>query len=216
MGADQDMYVRALRARWWIIVIVVAAALAAAKLFVDRETRTYRATASATVVPAPELTESAELLRALETLERRTVMATFALLPGSREMRQAAAAALEVDADALLDYRISASVVPSTNVLRVEVEGPDAIRTSEVANAVARVTAVQAGQLYRLFALQPLDPAIPMPAPIHPNPKRSFVVAGILGLFLGFAVMLGMEALAPPGARVEKRVLERQAQLGSA
>jgi uncharacterized protein involved in exopolysaccharide biosynthesis len=216
MGADQDMYVRALRARWWIIVIVVAAALAAAKLFVDRETRTYRATASATVVPAPELTESAELLRALETLERRTVMATFALLPGSREMRQAAAAALEVDADALLDYRISASVVPSTNVLRVEVEGPDAIRTSEVANAVARVTAVQAGQLYRLFALQPLDPAIPMPAPIHPNPKRSFVVAGILGLFLGFAVMLGMEALAPPGARVEERVLERQAQLGSA
>lgn len=216
MGAERDLYMRALRARWWLIVVIVFVAAGAARYFTAREPPVYRATASSTVVPSPALTETAELLRALETLERRTVMATFALLPGSREVRQEAAAALGIDGAELRHYRVSGSVVPSTNVIRIQVEGPDAIRASDVANAVAHVTGARAGQLYRLFALQPLDPSIPMRNPVHPNGKRNTVVAGILGLFLGLAVTVGVEAITSPAARADQRAGERQARVGAA
>lgn len=216
MGAETDILVRALRARWWLSVVVMVAAMTAAGYLTARQPPVFRATASSTVAPSRDLSESAELLRALETLERRTVMATFALLPGSRETRQAAAAALGLAAAELRDYRVSTSVVPNTNVIRIEVEGPDAIRASELANALAGVTAVKAGRLYRLFALEPLDPSIPMRHPVRPNGKRNAVVAGILGLFLGLAVTIGVEALSPLAARAVRRAGAHPARVGVA
>ena len=212
MMTDKNMYVRVLRERWWIIVVVTAAALLAAQHFTARQTRSYRATASATVAPSPELTETADLLRALETLERRTVLATFALLPRSRETTEAAAAALGLQAGDLSSYRISAAVVPNTNVIRIVVEGADAKQAAEVANAVSAATAVKAARLYRLFAVAPLDAAVPLRAAVSPDPKRNMMVAGILGLFLGLAMMLGAEAVSSLVAHGGERRREPRAQ----
>lgn len=216
MESQTDVYARALRSRWWIVAAVVVASLAAAQFFTARVTPVYRATASSTVTPAPALTETTELLRTLETLERRTVMATFAHLAGSRETRLDAAAVAGLGAADLELYRISASVVPNTNVIRMTVEGPDPTSSSALANAVAHATARKAGQLYRLFALQPLDPSIPAGRAVHPNGKRNLAVAGVLGLFLGVALAIGVEAINGFAARAPRRGRESQAVLGSA
>lgn len=216
MDSESDLLVRALRTRWWVAAVVVVASLGAARYFTARETPVYRATAESTVMPAPNLKDTGELLRALETLERRTVIATFALLPGSRETRAEAAQELGVDTATLRSYRITASVVPSTNVLRIRVDGPDAVGASNLANAVAHVTAMRAAQMYRLFALQPLDASIPAGLPVSPNAGRNLAVAGILGLFLGLALSVGVEVALSLVGRPGQRNEEHHAVLRSA
>lgn len=216
LNAETDLYMRALRTRWWLIAVVVLAAVAAARFLTARDTPVYRATASSTVAPTPDLTETPELLRALETLERRTILATFAQLPASRGVKQRAADAAGLRPAELGQYGVSASVVPNTNILRIQVEGPDAIRASELANAVAQVTADEAGRLYRLFAIAPLDPAIPPRGAVRPDPMRNAIVAGILGLFLGLVVTVGLEALAPFTTRPDPSAPEPHARAGLA
>jgi capsular polysaccharide biosynthesis protein len=196
MRAETSMYARAVRGRWAIIAAVVVTSLLAAQFFTARETPLYRAVASATVAPAPNLTESGELQRSLETLERRTVVATFVLIAGARETKLRAASAARIDTADVHAYRVSASVAPSSNVIRIQVEGADPQRASDLANSISQVTGIAANQLYRLFAIQPLDASIPPLQPAHPNGKRNAVVAAILGLFIGLVVAVGVEALA--------------------
>jgi capsular polysaccharide biosynthesis protein len=205
MGPETALYVRALRARWAIIAAMGVTALAAATLFTARETPLYGAVASATIAPAPHLTESAELQRSLETLERRTVVATFVLVAGARETKLRAASALRLDTAAVSAYSVSASVAPSSNVIRIRVQGPDPARASDLANAISQVTGAKASQLYRLFTIQPLDPSTPPVQPAHPNGKRNAVVAGILGLFIGLVVAMGVEMLASVPTRTDQR-----------
>lgn len=209
MAPEPALYVRAVRARWAIIAVTVIASLMAVTFFTARITPLYRAVASATVAPAPHLTESGELQRSLETLERRTVVATFVLLAGARETKLRAASALRLDTAAVGAYRVSASVAPSTNVLRIQVEGPDPRRASDLANSISQVTGATASQLYRLFAIQPLDPSTPPLQPAHPNGLRNAVVAGILGLFIGLLVAVGVEMLASGPARADQRGREQ-------
>lgn len=211
MAMETDLYLRALRTRGWIIAAMVVASLAAAFVFTARQTPVYRAVASSTVTPSAQIKETAELLRSLETLERRTLVATFALLAGSRETRHDAATAIGLGGEDLALYRVSASVAPNANVIRIQVEGADANRVSELANAVTQVTAAKVSQLYPLFAVQPLDAAIPSPSPAYPNGKRNAAVAVIIGLFVGLAGAVGLEVLASFGARAEQRNAERPA-----
>jgi len=205
MGADTPLYVRAVRARWPIIAVVVVASLVAAQFFTARETPLYRAVASATVAPATHLVESGELQRSLETLERRTVVATVVLIASARETKLRAASALRLDTAEAHAYRVSASVAPSSNVIRIQVEGADPLRASDLANSISQVTGATTGQLYRLFAIQPLDPSTPPLRPAHPNGKRNAVVAAILGLSIGLVVAVGVEVLALVPARANQQ-----------
>jgi capsular polysaccharide biosynthesis protein len=211
MESESDLYVRALRTRWWVIALMVISAVVAARVFTARQTPLYRAMASSTVIPAAQVKEPAELLRSLETLERRTLVATFALLAGSRGTRQEAVANLGITADDVLAYKVSASVAPNTNVIRIHVEGADPARASDLANAVAQVTAIRASEMYRMFTMQPLDPAIPAQSPAYPNGKRNALVAVIIGLFLGLASAVGFEILASFTARANRRSADRTA-----
>lgn len=211
MEKETDLYVRALRSRWWVVVLMVVSSLVAARVFTARQTPVYRVQASSTVIPSAQVKEPAELLRSLETLERRTLVATFALLAGSRATRQEALTSLQLTPADVAGYRVSAAVAPNTNVIRIVVEGADASRASDLANAVAQVTARRSSELYRMYTLQPLDESTPARAPAYPNGKRNAVVAAIIGLFLGLAGAVGAEALASGAAHANRRGAERPA-----
>ena len=216
MNTETELYARALRARWWLVVVVVLAAVAAARFLTARQTPVYRVSASSTVAPSPDVTGTTELLRALETLERRTILATFAQLSTSREVKRRAAETLGLSAAEVAPYGVSAAVVPNTNILRVQVEGPDAIGVSELANAVAHETALEAGKLYGLFAIEPLDPSLPPNHAVRPSTRRNGIVAGILGLFLGLALTVGVEALMAVTARTGQATGNQHARAGLA
>jgi len=195
----ESFYLRALRRGGWLVLAVTAVAVAVAWGLTARENPTYQASASLVVTPNTEVEDITDLLRSLETLERRTVVATFARLPGSPETRDAAAQRMGLEPRDLRYYWVGGAVVPNTNIVRIDVYGPEAERTAAVANAVARVVRREARHLYQIYSLREVARAEPPSRPVRPDLQRNLLVAGILGLFLGLLAALGLEALRSSG-----------------
>jgi hypothetical protein len=187
---------------WWLPLLVTAAAVLLAWTLAARERKVWQATASLAVIPAPSITDEGDVARALETLERRTLVATFSRIAETRETKVAAGREVGVDDAALRGYALDAQVVPSTNVIRVRVEGSDPARAAALANAAAGITATDAARLYRLFALQMVEAAVAPSRPVRPDVGRSVGVALFLGLVVGtglaFAAAFARRALVRP------------------
>lgn len=187
------IYLNALRHWWWALLLVTGVTVAAAAFFTARQARVYRAAATVTVAPAAQIEDPSDVMRGLETLERRTIIATFASVAEARQTLDSAAALLDLGPRDLSGYRVQASVVPRTNIIRVTVEGRDGERVASVANAVTEVLSARASELYRIFALQPLEAAVPARSPIRPDPGRNLITAAILGMFAGMLVAVALE-----------------------
>jgi capsular polysaccharide biosynthesis protein len=187
---------------WWIVLLAVGVALAVAWWLTGREGRVYSAEAFMAVAPSSELETNDELLDAIEALERRTVVATFARLPRSPQIKQRAAERLGVEPRELRAYWVGASVVPSTNLIRIEVQGPEPERAAAVANAVSAATRREARRLYRIYSLRDISAAEPPRRPIRPNPRRNLAVAAVLGIFAGLVIAVGVELARGAARRV--------------
>ncbi|MBW3533828.1 MAG: hypothetical protein KY453_01210 [Gemmatimonadetes bacterium] len=206
-----NVYLRALRAWWWAVVLPPLLAMAVAAMLTAGVPRVYRAAATATVAPASDIENPSDVMRGLETLERRTVIATFASVAGARETRDSAADRAQLPERGRSGYRVRASVVPSTNIIRVSVEGRDPEGVSAMANAVVAVLGDRAGQLYGIFEIRPLEAAAPPRVPLHPDPVRNVAIAGVLGLFAGFLLALVLEHLRPARSRSTTPLVEQDA-----
>ena len=183
-----------------VVLGAIAVSLLACAFFTSRQPKVYRASTTVVVTPNTDVEGMGDVLRSLETLERRTVIATFARVPATAETRAAAARQLgRADAD-LSPYRVEASVLPNTNIIKIDVEGPDATVAAAVANAVSEATRDEVRRMYRIFTLRPLAAATAPARPIRPEPRRNYVVAGILGLFLGVLAAVLIERLLAPAA----------------
>src|SRR5438105_2443416 len=75
----------------WVALLVFAATLGTVAYLTARETTVYRASATMIVAPTSAVEGEGDVLRSLDTLERRSVIATFAKLPSAPEARDAAA-----------------------------------------------------------------------------------------------------------------------------
>ncbi|KAB2953243.1 MAG: hypothetical protein F9K18_14175 [Thermoanaerobaculia bacterium] len=187
-------------ARSWarLAALPVAAALLAAvtaALLASRETPRYRATTTLVVAPSSQLRAESDKLRALEGLERRSILATFARIPGTREVREEAAELLDAAPGALSGYAIRAAVLPHAHVLAIEVTGPDPARCAAVAGAAAEVTHSRVRRYYPVYTLRLLEAARAEGAPYRPRVARSAGVAGVLGLFVGALAVAAWIAL---------------------
>ena len=147
------------------------------------------------VTPNSRVRETSEIIRSLDTLDRRSVLATFARIPQSRETREAAAKRLELSSGDLRGYSVRASVLPNTNIIKIDVEGPDSERAAELANAVARVTQKVGRSWYRIYKMQVLARAVPHRRPTYPEPRRNYLAGAVMGLFLGIGAAFVVDDL---------------------
>ncbi|MDX1584375.1 MAG: Wzz/FepE/Etk N-terminal domain-containing protein [Thermoanaerobaculia bacterium] len=194
-------YIGAIRRGWWLILLLLALAVVTAFWLTSRERPVYETSATLVVAPSGDIEEPDEIVRALETLERRTVVATFARIPTTRESRDAVAGMLDLEDSDLRGFRIRGSVVPNTNLIRVSATGPNPDRVAAVANAAASLTAVEAEKLYRIYSLRTVASATPPRRPDYPDPQRNLIVAGFIGLALGLVAALALERV-----RTDRRI----------
>jgi capsular polysaccharide biosynthesis protein len=180
-------YGRALRSALWIPALTLTLAVLVALVVTARQPRVYRASATAVVTPGPKVDDTEDVLRSLDTLERRSVIATFARVPPSPARRAAAVRRAHLDPARASDFHVEASVLPNTNILKIDVEGPDAAASAALANALIDETDEEVRRLYRIFTLQSLAPAVAPARPARPDARRNAVAGGILGLVLGAA-----------------------------
>lgn len=177
--------VRMLRRSWWLIALAVASAAGSSAYFTARQAPAYEVSTTLVIAPRDGITNRHEILDSLNTLDRRSIVATFAKIPLSRVVREAAQQQLALTAQHLRPYRVRTSVLPDTNIVKVTVEGPDPSLAALLANAIADQSTRHIKRVYRLYTFKTLDPAIQPSQPVRPSRARTLGTGTALGLLLG-------------------------------
>lgn len=172
---------RRVTAHWKIVALTAVATALIAWMFTALQPKRYRASAIAAVTPIVDGLAATEVLRGVDTLERRTLIATIAALASTPVIhRQALGTALDAD-----EYAIEAVVLPNTNLLRVNVEGTDARRVAAVANRVPELISAQTRAMYRFYRVTAVSAATAPTAAAFPRVGRTVAAGLLVGAILG-------------------------------
>ena len=197
---------------WWMILLAFAIGFGSAAFFTRRRTPTYRATTTLVVGPNENLKTTREVVDSLNTLDRRSVVATFARLPSGRTVRERAQQQLQLNESQLAPYEVKTAVVPDTNVLEVSAEGPDARLAAAFADAVADQTTTYAREIYDIYGMKVLDRAKVPTEEAGPGLSRNLLTGAVLGLLIGVGVASLFEALRRYGRGRAARESEPEVQ----
>lgn len=190
-------YLNILRRGWWIVLLTLVTAVAIALIAASLSPKVFRTTARYVVSPNADLTDQTDLLRSLDTLDRRSVITTYAEVFASPRIRSEAVQSLNWPPEKIAGYEVSAVIVPDTNVITVSIEGSNAENVQNLAAAIGERATAFGQKLYFLYDITLLDPARVPTNPISPTPVRDAGVAAVLGLVAGavLAILRGDESL---------------------
>lgn len=166
-----------IRVNWKLIALITLVCAVAAWVLSAVQPKQYRASSIAAVAPLAESLPPHEVLRGVEVLERRTVVATIAALVSTPATRKLAGA----DGS----YEIDAAVLPNTNLFRIDVQGGDGARAANIANRLPEVLSTQARAMYKFYGVTMVSPATRPSAPFLPRTGRAVIAGLMIGLFLG-------------------------------
>jgi capsular polysaccharide biosynthesis protein/GGDEF domain-containing protein len=192
------MYLQALVQNWWIIVLTVIMAVGAT-LFLALLTRPiYRTTLQLLIVPNMTDFDGRDLIYSLDTLDQRSIVATYVEIVNSDRIRREAITDVGLTEDEVARYQLTAVALPEANVLELAAEGPDAERVAALANAAAAATLTYVTDTYNIFRLEQLDPANVPQSAISPRPLRDASLALIMGLVLGGVLAIFRDQIRQP------------------
>ncbi|HOB13056.1 MAG TPA: hypothetical protein PK680_03865 [Novosphingobium sp.] len=186
-------------ANWWIVVLSLGLCLASAAYFASAEVPLYKARTTLIIGPKKDLKEAREVSDTLNTLDRRSVVATLAMLPSSRTVRDAARQQTGLSDDQIASYTIKTSVVPDSNALEVTAEGPDAAIATRLLDALADQAVARTGTVYGIFEMQVLDRARTSSTPASVGWPRRLLAGSLFGLIIGAAAAFALAWLQQGG-----------------
>ena len=188
-----------LQRSWWIIIITTLATVIAALVASYLTPPTYRATSRFIVSPSPSLiTGGNNLLNSLSTLDKRSIITTYAEILNSQRIYTETINLLQLNEANLANYSYSAVALPDANIIEFSVLGPDRETVYTLANGIGQHAVEYVHSLYPVYDLSVLDPAVPPTSPVSPQPLRSAGVALVVGLALGIVLALLRELIRTP------------------
>lgn len=196
---EVKLYLQMLRRSWWVIVITTLAAVIAALVVSYMTPPTYQATSRYIVSPSPSLvTGGNNLLNSLSTLDKRSIITTYAEILNSSRIYNETTNLLQLNNVDLSAYSYRAVALPDANIIEFSVTGPDSQVVYTLANAIGQHAVEYVHSLYQVYDLSVLDAATPPTEPISPQPLRSAGVALVVGLALGIVLALLREMARTP------------------
>lgn len=192
------LYLQMLRRGWWIILLVALIAMSVSLGISYLAVPKYQATARFIVTPGISITEGRDVINSLDTLDRRSVVATYAEVMNSERILLNSARFLNVNATQLVDYDFQAVVLPDANVLELTVSGPSPQVTAELANTIGNQTILFTSGLNMSYDINILDSATVPILPFSPQPTRDASIALVLGAILGAALAIVSEQVRIP------------------
>jgi len=186
-------YLQVSRRWWWAVALAFITTAAVTASTVAFQAPTYKS--SATFVVRPRPVEASEDARAFEALIRGvTINTTYASIARSELVRDRAERQLEPAARED-DMSVSAKVLTDTNIVSIDVTGPDPEHVLAMANAVSAETVEYVNGLSDVYVLQPLDePTLPE-SPVATNRMLTISIGILLGLVVGVGLAMLVEYL---------------------
>jgi diguanylate cyclase (GGDEF)-like protein len=200
------LYLQILRRGWWIIALTTLTALTAALAVTYFVTPQYQATASFIVTPGSALVSRSDVLNGLDTLDRQSVISTYAEVMSSARIYNDALALLKVQPADLEAYTYETSVVENSSILELKVGGPYPQLAAKLANAIGSRTIDFTRQINQVFTVDFLDAAAAPIEPVSPKPLLNAGFSLALGLIIGAVLAILMEQLRIPLETVRQRL----------
>lgn len=192
------MYLHALLRNWWIVLLTAVCAVALTLLINSMTQPVYQSRLQLLIAPNMTGFEGRDLIYSMDTLDKRSIVATFVEVINSNRIRREALDSAGLSAIAGEDYEISAVALPEASVLEVAVAGPNPETTAALANAAALQTINYVSETYDIYRIELLDPATAPLIPISPTPLRDASLALFLGLILGGVLAILRDQIQQP------------------
>ena len=177
-----------LKRNWKLVILPAIATMLIAWMIAALQPKRYRASSVAAVTPVRQGLEPNELLRSVEALDRRTVVATVSALATTPLTKSKALGGRS-------GFNISTSVLPNTNLFRVDVEGSDAAAAADVANRVPPLLSAQTRAMFDVYGVTMVSAASPPSQPFAPRVGRAAAAGLAVGLIIGLALVYALHAL---------------------
>jgi len=192
------MYLQALWQNWWIIALTVVMAVGITLLLNLLARPVYQTRLQLLIVPNMTNFDGRDLIYSLDTLDQRSIVATYVEVVNSNRIRREAIDEVGLNVEEAPRYQITAVALPEANVLELAVEGPQAQRVADIANAAATQTIAYVSETYDIYRLELLDPASVPDRAISPTPLRDASLALIVGLVLGGVLAIFRDQIRQP------------------
>jgi diguanylate cyclase (GGDEF)-like protein len=154
----------------------------------------YEAVGRFILSPSTSLIQSGSgpnyVLDSLNTLDKTSVMATYAEVMNSDRIYNDALALLQIKPENSLEYTYATTVLPNSSVLELKVRGPDARMAADIANAMGNQTINFTRRYNQVINIDFLDVAAVPTVPYRPQPLRDASLALVLGLVGGMGLAL--------------------------
>jgi diguanylate cyclase (GGDEF)-like protein len=198
-----------LRRGWWLIVLAALVALSASLAFSYLATPQYQAAARFIVTPGSLLTsggDASAVVDGLDTLDRPSIVATYAEVMSSRRILAEALGYLQLQNLDITKYEIQAVVLPESSVMELTVTGPDARIVADLANGIGYQSILFARGINRVYELDFLDQAIQPEYPVSPQPLRDAGLSLVLGAMVGVVLAILSEQIRVPLEAYRQRI----------
>jgi diguanylate cyclase (GGDEF)-like protein len=196
---EVKLYFRMLQRGWWIITVTTLVAILVTLVASYLATPIYRATSRFVISPsATFVAEGNNVLNSLATLDKRSIITTYAEILNSPRIHRETFDLLQMDEAKLLDYQYNAVVLPDTNIIEFSVQGPDPQTVMLLVNAIGQHVVEYVQGLYMVYEMTLLDPSVVPVIPISPQPARDAGVALVVGLAMGVILALTRELIQAP------------------
>ncbi len=195
---ELKIYLRMLQKGWWLIVLGALTGLIISLLASYFATPQYVSTARFIITPSLSLKTSKDVVDSLNTLDRASVVATYAEVMNSERVFADSIASMQSSPAVMKDYAVNAVVLPSSSVLELTVSGPNPNAAAELANTIGKQTIQFAESINFIFDMNFLDAAVPAVAPFSPQPVRDAGLSLGLGAIFGALLAIVGEQLRVP------------------
>lgn len=195
---EPRLYFQMIRRGWWIISLTTLVALVISLIIAYLSTPQYEAIARFIVTPGTGLINRSDVLNSLDTLDRQSVISTYAEVMNSSRIYNDALSVLQIQSKDLEAFTYEAVVVSDSSVLMLTVTGPNAQAAAGLANAIGYETINFTRQLNQVYSVEFLDLAIPAVIPVSPNIPLITSLAVTLGFIFGVVIAILSEQLRIP------------------
>jgi diguanylate cyclase (GGDEF)-like protein len=199
------LYFQMLKRGWWLILLVALVAMAISLGISYMSVPQYEAVARFLINPNASLTVGRDVVNSLDTLDRRSIVSTYAEVMNSNRIYADTLASLRLQALDLKDYTYEAVVLPDSNVLQLTVMGPNPQVAAALANAIGYQAISFTSRLNQVYDVAFLDQAVPPEEPYSPQPLRDASLAFVLGAVLGGVLAILREQIGTPIEALRRR-----------